>query len=88
MASKKFGKFVWEEEVQALGMPHFFLGRHLVSKFVPYFYILSPAFIFLGIGSVLSIIVLICEKVFSKHLFLTVQIGANLPDNLIMNKTS
>ena len=44
-------------------MPHFYLGKHLLSKFMLYYYFLFPAFIFLGIGSVISIIVFICEKV-------------------------
>ena len=55
--------------MQALEMPHFFLGKHSLSlsKFMLHFYIFFPAFIFLGIGSVLSIIVFFCEKVFSNH---------------------
>jgi len=45
LISKQFTQFVWEEELQILGMPHFYL-----------------AFILLGIGSVISIIMFIFEK--------------------------
>ena len=64
MDFKEFAKFVWEKEMQNLGMPHFYLGKNLLLKFVLYYnYFLFPAFIFLGFGGVLSIIVFICEKV-------------------------
>ena len=63
MYSKGWEQFAWEENVQKLGMPHFYLGKHSLTKLVLYFYILFPALIFLGIGSVISIIVFICEKV-------------------------
>ena len=63
MHTKGFAKFVWEENVQKLGMPHFYLGKNSLSKFAFYCYFLFLAFIFLGIGSVISIIVFICEKV-------------------------
>ena len=84
MYIKHFAKFVWEEEVQALGMPHFYLGKHSFSKFLLYFYILFPAFIFLGIGSVLSFIMFFCELVFSNHSFFLKCV--NLQNNSIVNK--
>ena len=68
MRTKEFAKFVWEENVKVLGMSHFYLGKHSVSKFVLYYYFLFTGFIFLGIGSVISIIVFICEKVCVKNL--------------------
>ena len=71
MYTKEFDKFVWEEGVEALGLPHFFLGKlELSSTLFLDFYILCPAFIFLGIGSVLSTIVFICENV---QIFQTIQ---------------
>ena len=70
MHTKEFATLVWEENVKTLGMPHFYLGKHSsklhLSKLVLYFYLLFPAFVFLGIGSVISIIVFNCEKVFDK----------------------
>ena len=56
--------------MRSLGMPHFYLGKHSLSKFVLYYYFLIPAFIFLGIGIVMSIIVFICEKVYVNFIFL------------------
>ena len=63
MHTKQFEQFTWEENVQNLGMPHFYLGKLSISKFVLYIYFLFPAFIFLGIGTAISIIVFIFEKV-------------------------
>ena len=65
MITKKFNTFVWEEELQSLGMPYFYLGikTFIISSFVYFLHILFTAFIFLGIGKVISIIVFICEKV-------------------------
>ena len=34
MHTKEFRKFVWEEELKVLGMPHFYLGKHSLSKFI------------------------------------------------------
>ena len=67
MLTKEFPKFVWEENVQALGMPHFYLGKHKhsLSKFVLYLYFLFPALIILGIGSLLAIIAFIFEKIYA-----------------------
>ena len=62
MYTKGFPKFVWEENVKALGMPHFYLGKHSLSKFVHLLILLFLAFIILGIGSVIAIIAFICEK--------------------------
>ena len=69
MVTKEFAKFFWEENVQALGMPHFYLGKqkHSLSKFVHLLLLLFLAFIFLGFGSVMAIIVFICEKVCVKN---------------------
>lgn len=67
MNTKLFEKFAWEENVQNLGMPHFYLGKLSFSKFVLYIF-LFPAFIFLGIGTAISIMVFICEKVEKKFL--------------------
>ena len=33
MYTKKLGQFVWEQNVQNLGMPHFHLGKHSLSDF-------------------------------------------------------
>ena len=65
MHTKEFGKFVWEEELKVLGMPHFYLGikQSLLLFIIFYGKILISAFTFLGIGGVLSIIMFICEKV-------------------------
>ena len=65
MHTKNWAKFVWEENVKKLGMPHFFLGKHenSLSKFVHLLLLLFLAFIFLGFGSVMAITVFICEKV-------------------------
>ena len=71
MLTKGFAKFVWEENVEELKMPHFYLGKHSLSTFL--FLTLKfvfLAFIFLGIGSAISIIVFCCEKLFvKKNLF-------------------
>ena len=69
MHQKGFAKFVWEESVQALGMPHFYLGKYkyLLSKFVHVLLLLFLAFIVLGFGSLMAIIVFICEKVCVKN---------------------
>ena len=60
MYQKQFPKFVWEEELQKLAMPHFYLGKDLFYPFSSYFSF--PALIILGTGSGISIIVFICEK--------------------------
>ena len=64
MHTKEFGKFVWEEELKVLGMPFFYLGKHLLSKFIIlYINILIPGFTILGLGCLISITTFICEKV-------------------------
>ena len=62
MYTKNFDQFVWEENVQILGMPHFYLGKNVVNICFIFFIYLIPAFIFLGSGSVISIIVFVCEN--------------------------
>ena len=67
MQENQFNQFVWEEEAKVLGLPHFFLGKFHCPKFVLTYYI--PAFIFLGIGSLMSFIVFILEKACVNKIF-------------------
>ena len=71
MLTKGFAKFVWEENVEKLKMPHFYLGKNILLVNICSLHTLKfvfLAFIFLGIGSALSIIVFFCEKLFVKKL--------------------
>ena len=67
MYTKEWKLFAWEEELKVLGLEYFYIGKHFWSKVVNFYFkkftCLFPAFIFLGIGSALSIIAFICEKV-------------------------
>ena len=62
MITKQFNQFVWKENVQILGMPHFYLGKNVVNIGFIFFIYLIAAFMFLGSGSVISIIVFVCEN--------------------------
>ena len=48
--------------MQILGMPHFYLGKNVVNIGFIFFIYLIAAFMFLGSGSVISIIVFVCEN--------------------------
>ena len=65
MYQKQFPKFVWEEELQKLKLPHFYLGKDLKINFVLFpfsSYFSLAAFIILGTGCGISFIVFICEQ--------------------------
>ena len=59
-------KFVWEEDLEVLGMPHFYLGTFIYTL-RSYENIRFLAFFILGIGIGFSTILFICEHLF-KHL--------------------
>ena len=63
--TKDFNQFVWEEEVQVLGLPQFYLGDYsiyLLCHFIYTVHVLFQALFLLGVGSGLSVIVFICEE--------------------------
>ena len=66
MDTEEFKNFVWEEEVIVLDMPYFYFRKYsfpiwsLISNFF------FSAFIILGFGSVVSLIVFILEQLFAK----------------------
>ena len=60
MYQKQFPKFVWEEQLQKLAMPHFYLGKDPLFFFSSY--LSFTAFIILGTGSGISFILFICEQ--------------------------
>ena len=61
--SQEWPLFEWKEEIQILGMPHFYLGIniHLTDILLVSILYFISAFIFLGIGSGVALTVFICE---------------------------
>ena len=72
MYTKEFPKFVFEVEGKILDMPYFYFGKyslfisHLL-KFDLKFHVTFSAFIILGLGSGVSLIVFIFEHIFVKY---------------------
>ena len=84
MHYKEWELFVWEEELKVLGIEYFYIGQNFKTYFINFssvFSFLFLAFIFLGIGGVVSIIAFICEK-------LCVHLSCeNLQNKTITNKS-
>ena len=68
MHTKKWELFEWEEELKVLGLEYFYIGKHFYFIFVNLTF-LYPAFIFLGIGSAISMVAFFCEIVCAKSNF-------------------
>ena len=65
--TKYFNQYVWEEQLQVLGLPYFYLGKHSFTFIISLNTFLFQAFFFLGIGIGISITVFICEQLFVKY---------------------
>ena len=64
---KDFNPFVWEEEVQVLRLPHFYLGKfNLNTLSFNILHFLFQALFLLVIGSGVSVIAFICEQLLYK----------------------